>query len=336
MPFTTPRNRASAGRSVWLMALLTLVAAVVVGCSGSSESSDPSTTTAAAGGADPASDADVDGSDPVEVGRIVALGEERVLADLLALGITPVASTANVIVDGGFVGLDQFDTAGIEPLPSTDRNVERLASLRPDVIVTNEFVLGELGSDVLEKIAEVVVVPNGDAATQVRALGEAFDRRDEAEALVAELETAIEEGREHFADIPEDERVVSVLTIYSGPTLAAWIDGPVDTPATLLALGYTLRPDSAAVAGAPGGPTDGRAYLSDESIGLFDAPTIVRMQTDHVEGEDDAIAAIEASPLWQMLPAVQSDRVITVDRLGYPGISGHIRLVADLVEKLGA
>jgi iron complex transport system substrate-binding protein len=129
---------------------------------------------------------------------------------------------------------------------------------------------------------------------------------------------------------------VSVLTVYPGPTVAAWVDGPVDVPATLLALGYTLRPDAEDTAGADGGATDGRAYLSEEQLGLFAAPTIIAMQSDLVEGEDAALAAIEGTPLWSGLPAVQDGRVIVVDRLGYPGIAGRIRLVADLVEQLGA
>lgn len=96
-----------------------------------------------------------------------------------------------------------------------------------------------------------------------------------------------------------------------------------------------LSPDADAVAGVPGGPTDGRAYISDEQIGLLDAPTLILMQTEYVEGEDEAIAAMEANPLWAELPAVQSGEVITVDRLGYPGISGRIRLVDVLVDALG-
>ena len=47
------------------------------------------------------------------------------------------------------------------------------------------------------------------------------------------------------------------------------------------------------------------------------------------------LAEMEEDPLWQQLPAVESGNVHTVDRLGYPGIAGRIRLVGDLVEILG-
>src|SRR5262245_41231668 len=54
---------------------------------------------------------------------VLALGEEYLLADLLALGITPVASTTNVQTTDRFAGLDEFDTSGIEPLPVTEPNL---------------------------------------------------------------------------------------------------------------------------------------------------------------------------------------------------------------------
>lgn len=303
------------------------VAAALSACSGGSATESTDTT-----GRSPGST--VANTSSVPVGRVVALGEERVLADLLALGIKPVASTADAIVDGGFHGLEDFDTDGIRPLPATEPNLELLASLEADVIVANEFVTDYIGRDVLERMAKLVVVPDGDAATQVRALGKAFGRTAEAEALVDQLDKAIEQGREALASVPKDERIVSVLTVYSGRAIAAWVDGPVDTPATLLDLGYTLRPDTDALAGVPGGRTDGRAYISEEQIGMFDAPTIVAMQTNLVDGEDEALADVEGDALWKALPAVRSGRVVTVDRLGYPGIAGRIRLVGDLVEQL--
>lgn len=321
-PITT-RSRSRMRRFGAIVTLLALAAAALAGCGGSDgdDGTAGDTSAPAAGSTD-------------DFGRIVSLGEERFLADLLALGVKPVASTANAIVDGGFVGLDGLDAEGIEPLPSAEPNIERLAALEPDTIVTNEFVNDYLGADVLEGIADVIVIPDGTAEEQLLALGDAFDRRAEAEALIDELEAAIAAGNEELADVPADERVVSVATIYSGPTVAVWADGPVDVPATLLALGYELRPDAAAVAGVPGGPTDGRAYISEEQLGLLDAPMMILMQTDQVEGESDALAAMEDDPLWQQLPAVESGNVHTVDRLGYPGIAGRIRLVDDLVEIL--
>ena len=181
-------------------------------------------------------------------------------------------------------------------------------------------------------MGELVVLPDGDHEVQVLALGDAFDRRAEAEALVADLDDAIEVGRAALASLPAASRTVSVATIYPGPSVAAWVDGPIDVPDTLLALGFTLHPSAAEVSGSDGG----RLYLSAEQIGLLDAETIVAMQSEHVEGEAAAIEQTADNPLWAGLPAVAAGRVVTVDRLGYPGIAGRIRLVDDLVRLLGS
>jgi iron complex transport system substrate-binding protein len=284
---TPPAGRHTLGRSrlrlfVALATVVVVAAATLAGCSIVSYGG------ASAAGGDPSGTADA----PAAGERVVALGEERVLADLLALGVRPVASTANVVVDGGFVGLDGFDTDGIEPLPSNDPNIERLAALHPDVIVANQFVVDYLGRNVLEPMGRLIVVPDGDATAQVQALGDAFDRRAEADALVDQLEQAIADWRADLADLPAESLTVSVATIYPGSTVAAWVAGPVDVPATLLDLGFTLRPDAAAVAGAQGGATEGRAYLSEEQIGLLDARTLVAMQSEHVEGESEALDAM--------------------------------------------
>lgn len=319
----TSTTGASRGCVLALASLLSF--AVAAGCgggNGGARSGDDEPT------ADPADEAT---EVSTETGRVLALGEEPVLADLLALGIRPIASTANVVVDDGFVGLDGLDASGIEPLLSTEPNLEQLASLQPEVVVANEFVADYLGRDVLEGLGTLVVVPD-DPEARVLALGDAFDRRAEAERLVAELDDAIASGRSSLESLPAASRTVSVATIYPGPSVAAWVAGPVDIPDTLLALGFTLRPAAGDVTGAEGG----RIYLSREQVGVLDAGTLVAMQSDQVDGEAAAIATMADDPLWADLPAVAADRVITVDRLGYPGIAGRIRLVDELLGLIGS
>ena len=286
----------------------------------------------AASAADEASAADDAGDAPPESGgttpTVLALGEEYLLADLLALGIRPMASTANVVLDDGFAGLDEFDTDGIVALPSTEPNLELLAGYRADDVVANTFVTDYLGRDLLEGVGgELVVVPD-DHVERILALGDAFDRRDEAEALLADLDEAIAAAA---TELDADGKVVSVATVYPGSTVAAWVDGPIDVPDTLLAMGFTLRPGAGDVEGEEGG----RLYLSNEQIGLLDADTLVALQSDLVAGEPEALDDIADDSLWSELPAVVSGNVVTIDRLGYPGIAGRRRLVDDLVAELG-
>jgi iron complex transport system substrate-binding protein len=297
---------------------------VLAGCGGEGGSDEGDGTTTSE---PPADDGGESGASEVTV---LALGEETVLADLLALDIRPVASSANVVVDGGFVGLDELDTEGIDALVSSDPNIERLAAYEPDVVVTNEFVVGFLGQEVLDGLADEVVVVPYDPAEQMRAIGEAFGKGEEAEALLERLDTAISDGSEAVAELSEDRRTVSVATIYPGTSVAAWVDGPIDVPDTLLKLGFTLDPASGDVTGAE----NGRVYLSEEQIGILDAPIIVAMQSEYVDGEAEAVAAMAEDPLWTGLRAVSADQVVTVERLGYPGVAGRIRLVEELLARL--
>ncbi len=276
--------------------------------------------------------ADGAGETPPESGgatpTVLALGEEYLLADLLALGVRPIASTANVVLDEGFAGLDDVDTEGIVALSSTEPNLEHLAGYRADVVVANTFVVDYLGREVLEGVGgELVVVPD-DHVERILALGDTFDRRAEAEDLLADLDQAIAAAA---TELNADGRILSVATVYPGSTVAAWVDGPIDVPDTLLAMGFTLRPGAADVDGEEGG----RLYLSNEQLGLLDADTLVALQSDLVAGEPEALDDIADDPLWSELPAVVGGNVVTIDRLGYPGIAGRRRLVDDLVAGLG-
>ena len=74
---------------------------------------------------------------------------------------------------------------------------------------------------------------------------------------------------------------------------------------------------------------NGRVFLSLEQLGILDAPTIVLLQSPTVQGEQTAVDEITANPLWAQLPAVQNDRVVTFDRLGYAGAAGQIRFLGE-------
>lgn len=259
--------------------------------------------------------------------RIVVIGEEYLLADLLALGVTPVASTATVS-ESGFQGLDDYDTSGIQALPATERNLELLASLEPDRIIVLDFFAEELGRSTLESMdAEVTVIPDGtDPVDLVTTYGELFGREDRAAELAAEYEAAQE-----TAAAALDGLEVSVAAIYAGPSVAAFVQGPWAVPQTLIDAGATLVPSPEQA--PPDG--NGRAYLSDERWDVLSAPQMVLMQSELVEGEDQAVEEVSANPLWTSLPAVQADAVTRLDRLAYPGIEGRIRLIDDLVSALG-
>jgi ABC-type Fe3+-hydroxamate transport system substrate-binding protein len=125
---------------------------------------------------------------------------------------------------------------------------------------------------------------------------------------------------------------ISLAAIYPGPTVAAFVDGPWELPSAFQAVGCELVP------GPDEAPPDanGRAWLSEEQLGLLDRPTLVLLQSDAVDGESDALAAITSSAIWQTLPAVAADSVVVVDCLGYPGAQGLIRFYGEITRIVGA
>jgi len=326
-----------------LTVLTTVVALCLAACGGSDDSAEsPGTTAPAATAAPtptaaatvattapepepadtsaPSTDAPAGGEldpDAPDFGRVVALAEEFILADVLALGVTPIASTATVDT-AGFQGIEGFDLTGIEVLPQTTLSLEYLASLDPDTIVTLQFWVDRVGEDVLRGIADLVIIPDGlYGAERITALGEMLGRPEHAAAVASDLATAEQNARDRVGD----GCTVSLATIYAGPAVAAFVDGPWEIPSAIQSAGCEIIP----------GPDvaepdqNGRAWLSLEQLGLLDQELLILLQTPSVEGEADSIAEVQASPLWNTLPAVQADNVVTFDRLGYAGATGMIR-----------
>jgi iron complex transport system substrate-binding protein len=292
--------------------------ALLAGCGGDDDSA-VSTTTSSATAPDRVQSKDL--------GRVVALGEEFLLADVLALGVTPVASTATV-AEAGFQGLPAEETEGIEALSSSEPNFEQLANMRPDTLLVPQYVIDVIGRDELDAIGDVSVIPDElTSEEQLTFLGDVLGRSEQADTLIAELEAARDAAAENAGDCN-----VSVATIYPGPAPAAWIAEPNIIAGALLEMGCTLRPSADDV--APDG--SGRVYLSMEQLGQLSAPQMILLQNDTVEGEADALATIEADPIWKRLPAVQASNVEKLDRLGYPGARGRIALYDDLAAILDA
>jgi iron complex transport system substrate-binding protein len=258
--------------------------------------------------------------------RIVALSEEFLLADLLALGVQPIASTSNA--DDGFVGLDPALTDDIEVIPTGEFNLELLALLRPDLIVAYPDYLDLVDRSALAAIAPVVEIGDGDGdwRERLRSTAEAFGIADIADDVVASTEATLAEVRTDL-----DGRVVSVASITPGPLVRAFTDERSTLTEVMVELGLVLRPSADEVAGTD---DNGRAELSLEQLGLLDGDAIVLLQATFVEGVDDAVAQVAASPLWSSLPAVQAGRVVTIDQLAYPGAAGVGRFAMELSASL--
>ena len=255
--------------------------------------------------------------------RVVILGEEFLLADVLAMGLTPIAATATL--NDRFIGINR-NTDMIQPLPSTEANFELLASLEPDLIITTQNLINVVSLDLLEGITTTKVVASSDWRQQIIELGEILGTNDAAEKILNEYDTLVSETKQSLAS----DLKVSVVTVYPGKTIAVWVDGPSNIPQTLIDLGVELFPNKNSYPNS----RYGRAYLSLEQISDLNSPIILLSQSNEVSGEYESLSEIENDPLWQNLPAVKSENVIIINRLGYPGIEGRMEFIKDFSEGL--
>ncbi len=260
--------------------------------------------------------------------RVIALGEEGLLADLLDIGIQPVASIVNIPEDVPMIAPEEV--AGTELLRSSgDISFETLLAFNPDLIIGTVFFIDSAGYEQLAEIAPVVAVGGDDPLETYIETLTVFGLREQAETDVAAFRERVSA---EAARIGAAEMKVSVAAIYPGPSVALFVDGPQPVPLLLRELGVTMLPTGAAREDLD--VRNGRAFISDERLDLISGERLILTQSASVEGEMEAVAEISANPLWAQLPAVQAGNVVTLNRIGYPGFRGQQALLGDLVKAL--
>lgn len=263
---------------------------------------------------------------PAEPQRVVALGEEGLLADLLDIGIEPMVSIVNVPEHVPLISDEELANTELVRT-STNVSLETLVAYDPDLIIGTVYFVDQAGYSRLAEIAPTVAV-GGDNSLEVYVETlTVFGLRDQAEANAATFRQLI---ASESARISAADQAVSVVAVYGGPNVALFFDGPQPPPQMLHDMGVTMLPvgeerDKLRI-------RNGRAFISDERLDLISGEQMILLQTSSVEGEMESFAEISEDPLWQQLPAVQSDNIVVIDRIGYPGFRGQQALLADLVQ----
>ena len=267
---------------------------------------------------------------PLNPSRVLALGEEGLLIDLIDSGMRPVAASVNLPDRVPLLSAEEL--AGIELFPSAgDISLETLSTYQPDFIIGTEFFIDQIGYRQLSQIAPTVALSGATPLTQYIETLTVFGRAEEALREVDALRAEIQ--RVAIARGTATQRV-SLVTVYPGMNVALWFDGPSPIPLLVRALGLQIRPD-------PTTTTDlnirnGRVFISLEQLSMADGDMIFLLQTADVEGEASAVAEMMDHPLWQQLPAVQAQRVVELDRIGFPGLRGQRVLLTMLEEILAS
>lgn len=302
-------------RSSRVLALAAAAAVLTLGaCSSSSDADEPD------GSATASASASADGAYPVtidtkfgqvtveeEPDRVVALGwGDAELA--LAFGVQPVGAADWLAFGGEGVGpwAEGLYDESPEILGTLELSYEAVAALEPDLILDVRSSGDQERYDRLSSIATTIGVSvDGDSYLtpsdeQVRMIGAALGQPEQAERLLADVDTAFEEAA---AAHPEWQgQTVTAATRTSEGWGAYLNDGRVEF---LERLGFV--PDSKITDLADTSDTGWSVSISPEQLDLLDADLIVAfpiwIETTEIT-EDDG---------WNQIPAVADGRAVVID-----------------------
>lgn len=304
----------------WLAALV--VAAVMATACGAD------TTSESAGDADRPSSA---GAYPVTIDHAygsarIADAPERAVSvgytdhdTMLALGVKPVAVRE-------FFGeqpeatwpwaQDELGDAKPAVLPVGELNFERVASLRPDLIVGLSSGMTEDEYKRLSQMAPTVARPAQYVdygvpwQDQTRVIGRALGRSAQAEKLVTDLEGRFAATRQQH---PEFERASVIVARPSTEPGQFFVFGPQDSRSRFLtSLGFKIPPEVAKLAG-----DSFTASISAEQLQLLNSANLVVWNVDTPADR----ATVESNPIYQQLEVRRAGRDLFLDERANAALS---------------
>ncbi|MFJ3670270.1 iron-siderophore ABC transporter substrate-binding protein [Streptomyces sp. NPDC090106] len=306
-----------ASRLTGLLASVLLLAATAVACGSSDSDTDSdtassgSTGSSAAAGAFPVTVAHKFGSTTIESEpkRVVTVG----LTDqdaVLALGTVPVGTTEWLGGYKGAIGPWAEDKLGGAAAPTvlkdtgTGPQVEKIAALKPDLILAVYSGLTKAQYESLSKFAPVVAQPKeyNDYGVpwqdQTEIIGKALGKADQAKTLVEGVEAKFTEAKKAH---PEFSGATAVMaTPYEG----TFVYGSQDVRSRILSdLGFTLPKDLDKVIGDTFG-----ANISKERFDLLDQDVAVWIVPDTTS----AVTKLHSEKVYADLNVVKEGREVFV------------------------
>jgi ABC-type Fe3+-hydroxamate transport system substrate-binding protein len=290
--------------------LLTSVGAagLLTACGGAPEAAPPVSATRTV--THPLGTADV----PIAPQRVLSLDSNGALQVGLELGAPLVASET---LDGA-VPVPPYLPApppGFESLGFNQFDLERIAALRPDLVIGNVQRVEEAYAD-LRRIAPTVAYRNAGAGQDwresVRTIGDVLGALPRVEARLAEYAARVEAVAARHAERIAGSTVAllrftsSELRIVRGEIFGA----------SILAHAGIRRPPST---DAPG-PSATYVSLAEETVGVTaDADVLLYFVGGGGSALDAAATAQRylSGGLWQQLPAVRAGRVVEVDPVAW-------------------
>ncbi|MGP4086246.1 iron-siderophore ABC transporter substrate-binding protein [Streptomyces sp. KR55] len=304
-------------RCIPRVAVAAVAALALTACGGGTDNADAGSTSSASAGAGansaafPVTVEHKYGSTTIEEEpkKVVTLG----LSDqdaVLALGIKPVGA------------VDWFKERPYGKWPWTkdkwgsdlpeivgerdDYNIEKIAALKPDLVIAQYSGMKKEQYDTLSKITKVVAQPKGHAdyaapwQVMTRQIGKALGRETETEKLISDIDARFEAVRNKHPEWAES--TLAVADSFEAGKYAAFTK--TDPKAIFFnELGFELHPEIDKLA-EPGWNV---AELSAEKLNVLDVDHLVWV-TSSTEADD----RIKAEPLYRKLKVHQDKRDLFV------------------------
>ena len=183
-------------------------------------------------------------------------------------------------------------------------NFEVIATLEPDLLIATHSGITEEEYETLSEIAPVVA-QSGDYPDfgmpwqeQTRVIGRALGRAEQAEELVAEVETQIDAAREAN---PVFETSTVAWAFPADDAGQLWVVGPNTPPGRFLqSLGLQYPDDVADFVGE-----QDSAQISGERLELLDVDVLIMYTPTQAQRD-----ALESDPIYNQLAVVQDERTI--------------------------
>ncbi len=250
---------------------------------------------------------------PAHPQRIVSLHDTSLTVALLELGVVPVGSHGRVLADGTesirsgklITGYD-FDNSNITFVGNLPADVEAVAALEPDLILTTDWQTADV--DQLRTIAPTYVfnISTADDFDTYRKLAEVVGKADELDKLEARYQAQIGMIRQLI-----DPTGISVSVIQANK-------GQLQVWNTYGSLGKVLRDAGFAFPAAIDAITGNNPQtFSGESYPDFDADFIfVTYRPSQGESPETARAALdEVLPSWcEALHACRTGQIVYIPR----------------------
>ncbi|MEM8546447.1 MAG: iron-siderophore ABC transporter substrate-binding protein [Cyanobacteria bacterium P01_H01_bin.119] len=236
--------------------------------------------------------------------RVIALGYTTVEA-VVAHGVQPIGVPSGVLDELRHLSLDPKTVSEIG-VPNQP-NLEKMTALKPDLILTSKYRVGD-GYEPLAQIAPTVVLDidsNAEWKELTRLCGEALSKPTEAEALTATYAAKLQQVKDQLSPKVTQPQV-SIVSIFPGLIRAS---GTETFAGSVLADADIARPPNQSQAQGP-------QNISLESLDLLDGDVMFMMtlqgDTEMAKGSRAESDRVQAHPLWSQLKAVQANQVYEV------------------------